>query len=172
MPTLTYDLIAQVSGDGSSGTITFSSIPGTFTDLRLVMNSRSTTSTPNQLITFNGDGGTNYSYRSLGTTNSGGVYNAAGQNLNYIYDTIGTNISSFSTSYRTLDIFNYANTNVVKQVIEVENSATSSATLGGVYALTSGQLWRSTAAITTITITIANPYSTDSEFRLFGIKAE
>ena len=173
MATVTYDLIAQASGNGSSGTITFSSIPQTYTDLRVVMNSMSGSGTPNQTITFNGDGGSNYSYRVIGTTNTGAIYNTYGTSSTYIYNTIGTNISGFSTSYRTLDIFSYRNTGVVKQVLEVEAAATSSSSVAGVYSLQSGQLWRSTAAITTIEITIgATAYSTNSEFRLFGIKAE
>jgi hypothetical protein len=169
MPTRTYDLIATASGAGSAD-ITFSSIPSTFTDLRLVMNMQSG-SGGNNLITFNGDSGTNYSYRVIGTNASSGIYVASGQNNNYIYNTIGTNLPvSPKTTCRTLDIMGYAKTSIFKTVIEVENAA--SASLAGVYNLTSTQLWRSTSAITSINLNNTGNYTSATRIELFGIKAE
>jgi len=173
MATRTYELIATATGTGSNSVITFSSIPNTYTDLRLMMNLQTVSGGPNNLIVFNGDSGTNYSYRVIGASPSATVYYGSGQGLNYIYNTIGTNLNTFGTSCRTLDIFQYKNTSVYKTVIEVENTNTSTSTVGGTYNLTSTQLWSSTAAITSISMSIAgDTYATTTECRLFGIKAE
>ena len=64
--TATYDPIATTTLGSAASTITFSSIPNTFTDLRLVLFgvTLNATGTYNQ-IRFNNDTGTNYSWTQL-----------------------------------------------------------------------------------------------------------
>jgi hypothetical protein len=63
--TATYALIASANGTGSSGTVTFSSIPATYTDLRIVFNGGVNTGNINFLMQHNSDTNANYSSRNL-----------------------------------------------------------------------------------------------------------
>lgn len=161
----TYDKLAVTTGTGSSSSITFSSIPATHTDLILVVNGATTTSTGNPRLRFNGDTGTNYS-----DTNVYGTGSAAGSYRN----SSGTSIQLIATVY-----FNTTyNTNLIIQIMNYSNATTNKTTLcrankasDGVDAIVG--LWRNTAAINSLTFFTAsgNNISADSTFTLYGIKA-
>jgi hypothetical protein len=70
----TYELIEAQTLGTTATSVTFSSIPGTYTDLKLVASVRTAwaSDTNDQLLEFrfNGDTGSNYTYRQLtGTGN-------------------------------------------------------------------------------------------------------
>ena len=56
----TYEPIATTTLGSAASSITFNSIPATYTDLRVVLVG-TTTATANCWLTFNSDGATNYS---------------------------------------------------------------------------------------------------------------
>lgn len=160
----TYEPISTISADGSSLTVTFSSIPATYTDLVIVMTGK-TSSGSGTTMRFNSDTGTNYSQTTLsgnGTTAS--AYRQS--NASYIlcdYDGYANNTNN---NISIFNIMNYANTTTNKTVLcRANNAAIGTDLVVGV--------WRSTAAITTITIAqpATNNWSVGSIFTLYGIKA-
>lgn len=142
----------------SATTVTFSSIPGTYTDLVLVSEATGTTNGAMD-IRFNGDTGSNYSRTGMywdGTTAAG--YRSA--NLAYGLVGAGTTGRTFALT----QIMNYSNASTNKSYISQDSSA--SATGISLY------YWRGTAAITSITLTgdpIGSTIGSGSTFTLYGI---
>ena len=159
----TYTLIATTTLGSAASSYTFSSIPSTYTDL-VVVASGSGTADIDLSARFNGDSGTNYSRTILAgngsTATSVRASNASLMRFNYDgYWTSGSNATTI------VNIMNYANTTTYKTVISrSNNAATGTDTLVN--------LWRSTAAITSLEIyTSANNFASGTTFTLYGIKA-
>jgi hypothetical protein len=167
----TYQLISSVTvGAGGASSIDFTSIPATYTDLKVVLSARTNRTAVNNncFIAFNSSGGTAYSDRYLqgdGSAASSSVDSSAANA--YIGGVPGA--SSTSSTFGNLEIYipNYAgSTNKSLSVDEVaENNATTA-----ISTLIAG-LWSNTAAITSLSITAATfsfvQYSTAC---LYGIK--
>jgi hypothetical protein len=158
----TYEPIATQNGTGSSGVVTFSSITGAYTDLILVAVSANTSAATNMTIQVNGDTGTNYSRTRI---NGNGTTAASSRNSNetriYNGDVGNTSVPSVNIVH----FMNYSNTTTFKTVIGRygEGDIQTGAIVG---------LWRSTAAITSITINSdSNNFTSGSTFTLYGIKA-
>lgn len=172
-----YESIATVLvGSGGSSTITLSSIPGTYKDLRLITNLRVSgppgASTYNGWATFNGDTGSNYSSHYMqnygGTSYVGGGANQTNLNGAFAYSTTDAT-SAISPS--VVDIIDYSNTNKFK-TIKVINGGNWSST--GFINFQSAN-WRSTSAVTSITISPntgfgAYNFAENSIVSLYGIK--
>ena len=165
--TTAYESIATVTvGSGGSSTITFSSIPSTYTHLQLRGIASSATAN-NGLLTFNSDTGANYASHIL----YGDGANAAATALindNYIYASrMGVGASNFSAN--VIDILDYTNTNKFTTVRCLRGNDENGS--GGTILLNSG-LWRNTNAITSITLTAqsAGTFRQYSQFALYGIK--
>ena len=100
MPT-TYEPIATQTLGSAAATITFSSIPATYTDLRLVLVGTSTISA-NPKINFNSDTATNYSQTIL--SGNGSVANSARQTngttifVSYYNNIISSSLNNSSSS--------------------------------------------------------------------------
>jgi hypothetical protein len=156
----TYEPIATNTLGSATNSVTFSSIPSTYTDIVIIING-STTSSSGTNIQFNSDTGTNYSRTAVYATGSIAGSVGAGN---------GALISagSFSTSQSVcrINVMNYANTANYKTTISRTDAASEelSAIVG---------LWRSTAAINTIKISADGGinYNTGTTFTLYGIKA-
>lgn len=160
MPTITYTPIARQVLDSAQSTVTFSSIPGTYTDLVLIANGSTTTTTANIRFQFNGDTAGNYSRtRVLGDGSAASSERESNVGSMAIGDW-GTDRCTVLVS-----IQNYANTSTFKTVLSRSNSE------GFVSAYVG--LWRKTPeAITSITFfkNSAN-FTAGSTFTLYGIKA-
>ena len=164
MATATYIPIATQTLGSAAASITFSSIPGTYTDLRLVLTC--TTSVADSVIVqYNADTATNYSAVLL--TGSGAsvvTYNttsATSIRLHNVGQTSTTVPETFS-----LDVFSYAGaTN--KTALATSATDTNGA---GSAELTCG-LWRSTSAITQVTLKLfgGNNFATGTIAKLWGI---
>jgi hypothetical protein len=155
-------------GSGGSSPITFSSIPSTYTHLQLRIISRLSTTTTGGRITFNSDTATNYSRHYLEGTGSAAT---SGTNSSVAFiDVVDSTISSDSANIfgvNVIDILDYANTNKYKTIRNLAGVDTNGA---GYVDLYSGS-WRSTSAISTITITPqAGNFTQYSSFALYGIK--
>ena len=160
----TYTPIATTTLGSAASSVTFSSISGSYTDIRLVANIKgSTTSYPT--IRLNGDTGSNYSDTEL---NGNGTSAASGRNSNtsVMYFTRSAVWTSSDFSFNVLsDFMNYSNTTTYKTVLSRANAAGSS-----VDAVVS--LWRSTSAITQIVISAASgTMDVGSTFTLYGVKS-
>lgn len=161
---LTYDSIATTTLGSATNIVEFSSITSSFTDLLLVIDTESASSTGNYVWRVNDDSNTSYSYSSLtGQGGGGNSESAKSTNTNspllnywgYLATTRGNVLAHF---------LNYSNTTTFKQVISRSNNS------GNGVALNIG-LWRSTAAINKIYIAGSTNFAVGSVFTLYGIKA-
>ena len=159
----TYEPIATASGDGSSGTITFSSISG-YTDIRVVLVG-TTTSSVVLGMRLNGDSTSLYSQTYLwGNGTSPGSSRESTQNRNYLHSQTGTS-TTIPQTFR-IDLFNYANTTTHKLAL-VQTSMDFNGS-GAVEREVC--LYRSNSAITSISfITGTGAFSTNFRATLYGI---
>lgn len=161
----TYTPIATTNGTGSSSSITFSSIPSTYTDLILIVNGATASSTGNPCLRFNGDTGTNYSRTNLGGSGSS-AYTDRETSANRILLIGGVYFSNTLNTNLIVHIQNYSNTTTYKSTLCRANKATDAvdANVG---------MWRNTAAINSLTFFTASGFniSSDSTFTLYGIAA-
>lgn len=167
-----FESIASASGTGSSSTISFASIPGTYQHLQLRIIGR----TPDALTTstafmrFNSDSGSNYAAHwlygdgaSATATGSASRSNVWVQ-LYYPGSSYNANIHAVSI----IDIHDYASTTKNKTVKTFNGVDVNGA--GGYVNLVSG-LWMNTNAITSIEINFnGQNIANTSRFSLYGIK--
>lgn len=161
----TYDKLATTTLGSDTGTITFSSIDQTYTDLILIMNCKINTSGGNCWVRVNGDTSSNYIYN--GMYNSGSSV-AAAYNSSTANGLLVGAINSWDTneSVYTLQINSYANTTTYKTGSSRGNNPSVSVDR-------TASLWKSNAAINSLTIrnSDGNSFVTGSMFTLYGIKA-
>jgi hypothetical protein len=158
----TYTPIASITLGATASSVTLSSIPQTYTDLVLRINANSSSTATYTKVRYNSDTATNYSRTSIAgiTPTSTNTYNEINQ-TSFAFGDLPATGANFSP--QILNIFNYANTTTYKTVLERDGFSTI---------VTSHQagLWRSTAAITSITLfTNANSFGIGSTFDLYGI---
>lgn len=170
-----FESIATVSGTGSSDSITFSSIPGTYKHLQ-IRGIASITNTSNDFGTiglrFNGDNNTNYTRHYFRGFLSDANYVQSGNVTSANYAQAGQAFLNATNSPNVLsaniiDILDYTDTNKRTTVRGFSGTDWNSQ---GCVELASG-LWTNTAAITSITVFAQNGnFSTKSTFALYGIK--
>jgi hypothetical protein len=167
----TYVAIATSTLASATASVTFSSIPSTYTDLVLVLQPASTTFADNIGLNFNSDTGNNYSSTNLSgngagaAASSGRTSNAPYINVTNIIGTTGT----LGAMTSTIHIMNYASTTIYKAVIS--RTGQLGATYNGNEIIAG--LWRNTAAINTIVVKQSGSpnFITGSTFTLYGIAA-
>ncbi len=166
----TYTPIATTTLGSNQSSVTFSSISGAYTDLILIVVSKDGSSTGQDIsIQFNSDTGSNYSFTYLygnGTSAaSGRASNNTAARLGY-FTTRGT-----TDGYNAIaQIMNYSNTTTNKTMITRSNSLSSNTSYPG--AETIVNLWRNTAAITSVVLSSGtSSFATGSTFTLYGVKS-
>jgi hypothetical protein len=162
----TYTPIATQTLGSAASTMTFSSIPQTYTDLVLVVNATfSNASTANLALQFNSDTGSNYSAtRLLGdgsaasSSRFGGTYMMIGDINNALFSSI-------------ISINNYANTTTYKTAIS--RTGFAGGYLGAYVGLWRGSTGSAAQAINAVTIGYngSGNFQTGSTFSLYGILA-
>ena len=167
----TYIKIASTSvPSGGASAITFSSIPATYTDLKLVISARTDYAGVNDYlkVTINGNG-SSISQRFIyggGNTQGSGSY---GSPANVILSTLnGANSTASTFSNGELYFPNYASSTYKSIFTDDVTETNAAATQMDMYAA----LWSNTSAITTILLnpyygTIFSQYTTAT---LYGIK--
>jgi hypothetical protein len=160
MPT-TYEPIATTTLTTSSSSVLFSSIPQTYTDLVLVTNLISASGGQDLDIRFNGDSAANYSWTSLYGTGSVVASTRNSNDTKFRTDFYGY-IETTLRENAIIQIQNYSNTTTFKSAISRANNANTGVDLNV-------GLWRSTAAISSITF--VNNLAAGSTLNLYGIKA-
>ena len=171
--TTAYESIATTTvGGGGAATVSFTSIPATYTHLQIRGISRSTatgTGTEASLITFNSDATANYSYHTIrGDGSTATATGSASTTFMVFWGSVraGDTASVFGGS--VVDILDYANTNKYKTLRALGGIDTN--TTVDYVVLSSGN-WRSTSAVTGITIACgAGNFAQYSQFALYGIK--
>jgi hypothetical protein len=172
-----YQIATTTVGAGGSATVTFSSIPATYTHLQLRILSKTTDTAfveDNTNLYFNSDTTyTNYRghwLRGDGTTVTASSIQASGYQV-YYGVMPASNASQTSMFAATIiDILDYANTNKYKTVRIINGNDNNNTSLGfiGLYS----NVWMSSSAITSITFTVpgGTNYAQNSRFALYGIK--
>lgn len=147
----TYKLIEQVTVASATTTISFNSIPQTYTDLCVLMSGRSDHGAHygGGTLRFNGDLGNNYSFKRMyGDTTT--VGSTGGSSVSAITDWDVNGGTTTASVFGNVQIYipNYRSSNFKSCSIDysVENNSTN-----GINGLLAG-LWSSTSAITSITI--------------------
>jgi hypothetical protein len=162
---VTYEPIATTTLGSATSTITFNSVSGSYTDLRLVVVPISGGSTNNMSITFNNDTGTNYSATRIYADGTS-VSSARNTNQSSIILDAGSTYISATPSLRTIDIFSYGgSTN--KTVLATTNCDKN----GSGALLNLCGLWRSTSAITRVDIISDGNFASGTIATIYGIKA-
>jgi len=159
----TYEPIATTTLGSAAASITFSTISGSYTDLRLVLFTRDAGAGGILQLTFNGSSATNYSdtwLRGNGSTATSGG-NITQAYINMQYATGGaSNWGMF-----TADILSYTGSTNKTVLLTDSNDENGS---GFVYRQVG--LWNSTAAITSLTITAASgTMAASTTATLYGI---
>jgi len=165
---VSFDSIQTVTVSSATPTITFTSIPATYTHLQVRVSALTAASGKVMVARFNSDSSASYTWHFLngqGTTASAG--NSTGNTYSRFFgQNIGTNTTNPSVS--VIDILDYANTNKYKTMRALSGSDDNGS---GEVALESS-LWINTSAISTITISLTDSsnFSQYSSFALYGIK--
>jgi hypothetical protein len=163
MPATYEPIESKVLGTAVS-TVTFSSIPQSYTDLVLVFSGNAASGSIDSVpMRFNGDTATNYSYQIFDGSGSSA---SAGRASNATFISTSLVIGS-EVSNNIWHIFNYSNATTFKTIIGRANVA-------GSYIRIGGGMWRKTPeAITSVTVFHAGSvnFVVGSTFTLYGIKA-
>jgi hypothetical protein len=157
----TYEPIATNTLSSSSGTITFSSISGSYTDLILVANLLPASSARVKLR-VNSDSGSNYSYTILfgNGTAAGSGRESSITEINYYWNGLPSGWSNYILNFQ-----NYSNATTYKTILARGNST-------AVETFASVGLWRNTSAITSVELrSSVGVFDIGSCFTLYGIKA-
>lgn len=167
----TMKLIAKQTLGSATATVTFDSIPGTYTDLILVCSTRSARGTfyaDDVRLRFNNNS-TGYSDRVLqGNASQATSYaNSSAAQITAGYST--TSVSTANTFASTnIYVPNYAgstNKSTSSESVVEHNSGTANET----YIIASAGLWANTAAVTRIDLFGVANFAASSSFFLYGI---
>lgn len=164
----TYKSIATQTLGSAAASVTFSSIPSTYTDLVLIANIKHSFGTTGDVIVdglqFNNDTGTNYSKTNLQGNGTTAASDRGSNTTGISYVATRSSESYFATN--VINIMNYANTTTFKTVLL--RGAGNSTSVG-----TNAQvgLYRSTSAISTVTINATSTFTilAGSTFSLYGV---
>lgn len=166
----TMKLIAKQTLGSSAATVTFSDIPGTFSDLLLVWSvrgDRASSTTQLHLIGFNASTAnfTNRYLEGSGSTAISGTNDGSGRGLGPCPGASTTN-NTFASG--ECYIPNYAGS--TNKSFSVTNAHETNATAAYIDAYAG--LWSNTAAITSIEIStgVSNNFVANSSWYLYGIK--
>ena len=154
----TYEPIATQTLGSTAATVTFSSIPGTYTDLVLVTNNTSSGGLAGvYLENINGNTATDYS-----STKIFGTGTVASSDRNTSDTSVNIALSNSTQCNNIFHFLNYSNTTTFKTVLARGNSGGTGQTRASI------ALFRSTAAITSFRLSGVT-FDIGSTFTLYGI---
>jgi hypothetical protein len=166
----TFELIASNTvGSGGVSTVTFSSIPSTYTDIAILASVRTALADPTGSVTFTANGSTSgYTNRILfGDGASAGSFANNTTSKGYVGIVTGNTATANTFGSVLLYCPNYAGSTNKSFSADVvgENNATTA------YAAINAILWSNTAAITSITLDgNGSNFLQYSSFYLYGVK--
>ena len=143
----TYEPIATTTASGSTNSISFNSIPGTYTRLVIVANLQHNGPSNNMeelRIRFNNDSGGS-SYQSVRWFGKGGYLNTGGETASS-YQCGYFSSTSYTPTVSRINVLNYVSSNQTKQMI------TQWSSLGAAdpYLFYNGGIWNSNSTVTSI----------------------
>jgi len=142
----TYEKIASTTLSTASSTITFGSIPATYTDLRLVVVGTIANAGYDVVMRFNSDTGSNYSFTYLGGTGSA-ANTGRGTSTTNIQLNAGAGWSTTIPSMAAVDIFSYAGSTYKTILNLLSNDQNGSGSVNAIVGL-----WRDTSAINSVSV--------------------
>ena len=159
-------------GSGGAASISFASIPQTYTHLHIRGIYRDTSSTTGDSalwIQYNGDTGSNYAWHRM-WANSASTSAGASSSTTWGLLGVGAYGGNIANQFgaTVADISDYTNTNKTK----VSRSLTGDDANGYGYIGIHSTLWNNTSAVTSITIypTSSYNFAQYSQFALYGVK--
>ena len=161
-----YESIASATGTGSSGTITFSSIPSTYVALQIRANIISTADAISLRIRLNNDTGNNYTLHRLIGNGSTATAEGVTPQSSMLLSPPGSVFRTTPTSL-IFDLHNYASTSQYKTarwIVGSDRNGSGGVTLGS-------NLWQSTSAVNQVQIYLqSDQFATGTTVSLYGIK--
>jgi hypothetical protein len=162
----TYEPIATTTLGGTATNITFSSIPATYTDLKIILVGVYTDAGEQLSMQFNGITTSTYSRTYL---SGNGATATSGRNSHAssisVHPGAGIQVTN-GRSFTNIDIFSYAgSTNKTCLISESQDNNNTSGWQASIIGL-----WRNTAAITSVKLYPANTFATGTTATLYGIK--
>jgi hypothetical protein len=168
-------LISEQVSNGTESAITFSSIPGTYKELRLECFGRTdeAVTISELIITCNNDSSAIYDVQRIITNNATATAGQALSQTGWINtgQFVGSSGAANHANTFILELTNYADTVFYKEMI-FSSRVLNSTTTGTAYICNGCGDYRSTSAISRIDITIVTAlkkYITGSTFRLYGL---
>lgn len=164
----TYEPIASTTLASPATSISLTSIPATYTDLRVVFYFKYETTASATSVRFNSDSGANYGYTYLYTPGSSLGTSTSGSGSRILLDAV----SAASTTYFSLweaDIFNYTSS-ANKSILDKYNKNVN--TNDGTSVLSRhARVWTNSAAITSIAFARfdGNSFATGTKATVWGI---
>lgn len=159
----TYEPIATTTLSTTSATINFTSIPATYTDLRVVLVCTSTSGSAIR-YRFNSDTAGNYSFLTMyANATSVQASQASTQTSIYLAGWAFTPSATVPAFY-TIDIFNYANSSF-KTALQTTQANYPG---GGILERVAG-IYRSTSAVTAINLINDTSFGVGTTATLYGI---
>jgi len=173
MPT-TYQLISSNTLSTTAASVTFSSIPATYTDLIIKVSARNA-GTANAYpsimrVRLNSDTSSIYSSTYVyGQDNAAGSFNES--NTDRIGAYASNSNTSTSNTFSNVEIYIPSYTASQNRSVSVNGAAEINATTANINAASAG-LYRSTTAVSSITLSSGNSqdFVSGSSFDLYGIK--
>ena len=163
-----FDSIATFTGNNTSSTVTFSSIPSTYKSLQIRINSMDGGASGGFAInmTLNNDTGANYTLHRV--QGNGSAASATGGTGNSSASTIANagGGAASTPAPAIIDLIDYASTSKNKTIRSFSGFDRNSAGLIRLYS----SLWLSTAAVNRIDLTGTNNFDTGTTIALYGIK--
>ena len=160
---ITYEPIATTTLSSVATSFTFSSIPSTYTDLKVVIFAKSSGTSDYGLRAYiNGDTGSNYSETSLQ-----GYGSAVSQQLSNNTQMNITNVYGYSNegALATIDFLSYSGATYKTALVSIANDQNGSGA-----AELSAHLWRNTAAVNSLNFWAAsNDFAAGTSATLYGI---
>ena len=155
----------------SNATVTFTNIPQGYQDLFIVMYARSSGNSSSGTVEgrFNGDTSSNYSFTYLNGNGSGAASGRGSSATIFAAGrATGTSVSSSIFSTSTLYILNYANTTTYKTCLERGADDENGSGVTEMWV----SLWRSTSAITSISLATPGQtnFASGTTIALYGVR--
>lgn len=169
----TYEPIASVTVGSSVASVTFSDISGSFTDL-IIVGAVQISNSGHATLQVNSDTGSNYSSTILyGDGSSVGSSRTSSSTSINVGAAGGASYQSNIFTPYVWQIMSYANTSVFKTVLVTMAQGHGAFSNLGEVSRSVG-LWRSTSAITSVTLNAvtSRTFNAGTTFSLFGVKAQ
>ena len=171
MPSALQPIESITISNSTTNSVTFSSLPDTYRDLRLIMSLQATTGDAN-LVNFlvNSDTNNNYLRAGFYSDENTDTVPVSWQLTDAVYSLSYVHAYGDISSSFIVDIFDYSASDKDKNFIIRSGAFTTVAETyrrGGVLM---GARWDGTNPITSLTIQIGNYFSQNSKIDLYGIK--